>query len=251
MPPLAPTRGKPGAAGGSLSRKVGGLPVWAWALAGVAAVGLGLYLRKRLAAGTGSTTVASPAADTTGAGGASGAGTGDTSSLDANTAAQQDLASALNGLTYLLGSGVAPVAASSDAAVAPSQAAAAPVASATTSPYVNSLNPGSIYVGPGGQTYALQPGGFEPAYVGPSGGYVSPGTYQGLQETPQPITAGLVQQLDYTPASIPVPPVRYSSVVLPQPAPSTPKLASNAAIAAGQKAVNERPTVVKGRGRAL
>ena len=41
----------------------------------------------------------------------------------------------------------------------------------------------------------------EPAYIGPGGGYVSPGTYQGLGLTPQPINyAGSA-----APAEIPAP----------------------------------------------
>lgn len=61
------------------------------------------------------------------------------------------------------------------------------------SPYINSAQPGTIFIGQDGRTYAQQPSGaFEPAYVGPQGSYVSPLTYEGAGATPQPITSSMV-----------------------------------------------------------
>jgi hypothetical protein len=77
-------------------------------------------------------------------------------------------------------------------------ATAAPAADPSTAPtidYVSSYQPGTIYSDPSGtRAYALQPAGvFQPAYIGPSGAYVSPLTYAGAGVAPQPITSGMVQ----------------------------------------------------------
>jgi hypothetical protein len=83
------------------------------------------------------------------------------------------------------------------AAVAPAdesaQSAQAGPAPAPTIDYVSSYKPGTIYAGQGGDVYALQPSGvFQPAYIGPSGQYVSPLTYLGAGVAPTPITSNMV-----------------------------------------------------------
>lgn len=74
-------------------------------------------------------------------------------------------------------------------------AATSPSPYSGSGPYVNSLQPGTIYSTPGSPTgfSAVQPSGaFQPAYIGPSGAFVSPGTYIGYGATPQAITPGMV-----------------------------------------------------------
>lgn len=80
------------------------------------------------------------------------------------------------------------------AAVGPvDESASSSGAPAPTIDYVSSYQPGTIYSGADGKTYALQPAGvFQPAYVGPSGQYVSPLTYAGAGVAPQPITSNMV-----------------------------------------------------------
>jgi hypothetical protein len=80
------------------------------------------------------------------------------------------------------------------AAVAPVDESASAGGSASPQiDYVSSYQPGTIYGGADGKTYALQPSGaFQPAYIGPSGQYVSPLTYAGAGVAPQPITSNMV-----------------------------------------------------------
>lgn len=47
-----------------------------------------------------------------------------------------------------------------------------------------------VYQNPNGQAFTVTQTGYaQPAYIGPSGGYVSPTTYAGIGATPQPITS--------------------------------------------------------------
>lgn len=67
------------------------------------------------------------------------------------------------------------------------------------SDYTSSTQPGTIYTLPGGQHAAVQPSGYvAPAYIGPSGSYVSPLTGAGQQGgySPVPITADMVAPPD-------------------------------------------------------
>ena len=225
MPPRPPQpmRGSPG---GGLGKKVGGLPVWAWALAGVAAVGLGLYLRKRLASSTG-TSAAAPAADT-GSGGSAGGGPGspDTSSLDAATQASEDLAGALNGLTAILSSssGGIPVAASpTDASLplAPAPSVATTATFATTAPTFAAVTSTDAF----GNVYTPVPAAAGGGYV--VGGVYIPGSIAGQPLTTAQIEAyrpppGEVAQ-HYPPQTVPPAPVATATHVLPAPsAPRTP-----------------------------
>lgn len=67
-------------------------------------------------------------------------------------------------------------------------------------PWVSSYQPGTIYFDDSGNAFSRQPSGmFIPAFIGPSGSYVSPGTPLGLGFTPDPIGPGLVKQLALPP----------------------------------------------------
>lgn len=216
-----------GGKGKGLQARIGGVPVWLLGAGVVAAVGVGLYLRKH---GFGSSTATQPSSTGTPAtdssGGASGGASGQGTTPDLTPVS--DLASSIAGLVPFLGAGTttnnfygtdptgspaAPVL-SSPATLAPA-ADLTPVSGAGT--YLTSTQPGTIYTDRYGNTVALQPSGvFEPAYVGPSGSYVSPATYAGLGVAPAPITeAQVAPPAPVAQQQIPAPPQAFSSVILP------------------------------------
>lgn len=104
MPPVrAPV--KPGS---SLNRKsIGGLPLWAVVIGGAVSVFLVYKLYKNYQAGAGSSTAATSPTDATTPVDTSG-GAGSSAASPTDLTPYEDLASALNGLTYVLSSGTSP-----------------------------------------------------------------------------------------------------------------------------------------------
>jgi len=99
VPKAKPPEGK----GKGLNAKVGGIPIWVIAVGVVAAIGVGLYLRSR------SATAATEAAATPASGTDTTGGAGSAAASPPDLTPVEDLASALNGLSGILGAGSAGV----------------------------------------------------------------------------------------------------------------------------------------------
>jgi len=97
VPKAKPPEGK----GKGLNAKVGGIPVWVIAVGVVAAIGVGLYIRSR------SATAATQAAATPASGTDTTGGAGSAAASPPDLTPVEDLASSINGLTGILGAGIA------------------------------------------------------------------------------------------------------------------------------------------------
>ncbi len=233
MPPVNARTPAKGAGKGLNRKSIGGLPLWAVVIGGALTVVIAyrLYQAHKTGATSGSTSAA-PLADTGASTGGAGTSGGDPNAgLTQDLTPYTDLATALNGLSSQLAYGSGNFGSSTQqptyivlpntATSTPLVTTPAPQSSATTSPYLNSFNPGSIYADPAtGAPVALQSSGaLAPAYIGPSGDWVSPLTYRGAGVDPQPISGAQAPPVVIPPQQIPAPVLR--DTIIPAPAAKT------------------------------
>lgn len=192
-------------------KQIGGIPVWMLAAGVAAAVAVGLYLRHRASAAASSPTSASTPADTSG-------GSGSGAATPADLTPVSDLASALSGLTGVLGAGgfgfgssaggdssaaaasAAPT--SADPVLTPSFAAQAPVAAPTMQQFTTADL--AAYQDPGlAQHYADLPAATQTALF-PLGAPITSGTLPAINVHTSP-----------PPQEIPSAPVITETIIAP------------------------------------
>lgn len=259
--PVVPVKGK-----GLNAKSVGGLPLWAVVIGGALGTYVLYKVYKNYKSGSGSASPATAPATDMGAGGGAGG-------LDATSA--QGLADALNGLTTILGGGGGgiPTSTSTGAAsdpsgststgstggstggqstpltiIAPAPAATAPVSAPVGNMAAGTPGTGTIFIN--GQDTGLPDTAANAAavvdqYLAVYGNQPLPWTPVAAPVINSPADA-VANHAEPPPQVIPPPPTTTATHITP-PAPA----ATSSQIKAGQAAVNEKPTVVKGRGRAV